>query len=217
MRYDYKVIAVDKSAGPSFIDGDIESNLRVLGEAGWELMSVYGGKAYLKKCASNGLPQGCAKACGNCKAFKAAPAAEKETGELPNGWCEKHKLAMLVTSACEDFAQKDLPGAPTPIPAGALQDENSAFHWQPKTEIGEKKIQAITNQVAGVKSDEHKHQVIVITDAKGRVVRGKTNMINGHEHNVTILGMTEEADGHTHRFDLPQMVSDHSRTHEFPK
>ena len=206
MRYDYKVVALEKSGHPNLAEGRVEDNLRSLGAEGWELVSIHNGEAFLKKCLSNGAPQGCAKACGNCKLFKPAQPTEKSDGEIPTGWCEKWKLAMLVTGGCDEFAMKDLPGAPTPIPAGALQDENSAYHWQPKTELGEKRIEAITGQVAGIKAPSHKHEVIAIVDKKGNVIRGKTNMVNGHEHEVTFLGMTGAADGHTHTFEVPQMV-----------
>lgn len=205
MKYEYKAVSADFRT-------DLEE-LNKLGSEGWEVCGLIGNQALLKKCASGG-PTGCAKACGNCKLFKPVQPTEKSNGEVPSGWCEKWKLAMSVMGACDEFAMKDLPGAPVPIPAGALQDENSAWHWQPKTELGEKRIEAITSQVAGVKAPSHKHEVILIVDKNRNVIRGKTNMVNGHEHTVSYLGMTGEADGHTHTFDVPQMVGD-TRTTEF--
>lgn len=162
MRYDYKIVGVDKSVDPRFPDGNVEDNLRVLGLEGWELVNILDGKAYLKKVLSDAKP---APKCPSCE-----------------------KLA------------KDLPGLHEPTAASATPDENSAWHWTARSEFGEKRVEAITNEVAGVKSPEHKHRVVCIVDKDGKVVRGQTDMVNGHAHQITVPGMTDDADGHTHTF-----------------
>jgi hypothetical protein len=57
-----------------------------------------------------------------------------------------------------------------------------------------------------VSAPSHKHRVQTIICKKGRVIRGKTDMVNGHFHVVTILGMADEADGHTHSFVVPDKL-----------
>ena len=86
----------------------------------------------------------------------------------------------------------------------SVPDEVSAWHWMPRTEVGEKRIEAVTSQVAGIAAPEHKHRVMVIRAKDGSVVRGKTDVVNGHDHPVLVMGMVEESDGHTHTFLLPQ-------------
>lgn len=143
MKYDYKVVSVEKSENPLFPEGNVEDNLRSLGAEGWNLVSVVGGKAYFKK---------------------------------------------------------EIPGGNEPNGASIPPDENSAWHWQARSEYGEKRVEAITSQVAGVKSPSHKHRVICILDKDGNVVRGQTDMVNGHMHTIKVPGVTEDADGHTHHF-----------------
>lgn len=191
MRYEYKVVGVAPAT--------VEDTLKALGDEGWELASITGSTLYFKKAISNGVPTGVAKACANCKHFSVPQGVEKDMKAETPGWCDEWKLAMCVTGACERFALKDaIPGSRTPLPAGSVPDEESAWHWQARTEFGEKRVEAITSQVAGIRSPEHKHQVIVIVDKNGGIVRGKTNMVNGHEHKIAVMGTTEEADGHTH-------------------
>lgn len=197
-----------------------------LGEQGWELVSIEGPIAYLKRGLSNNGPSELAKVCSNCSCFQ--ECAEKDASGQAFGTCADWKTAVTATATCDRFAEKaygqaegqaspyqDVGGRPTSqsaglIPAapvvrdsaaGAPPDSESAWHWQPQTDFGEKRLEATTDQVGGISSPDHKHKVVAILDKDGKVVRGKTDMINGHEHSVTINGMCEEADGHTHIYD----------------
>lgn len=170
--------------------------LKQMGEEGWELVSVVDGNAYFKKCLPGGSPVGMAKACANCKHFKAQDAKEA-SGELA-GWCGAWKLTMSAMGACDQFTLKDISGAVTSNPGPAQVDEQSAWHWQSRPEFGEKRFEAITTQEEGIRSPSHKHRLVVIADKNGQVIRGKTDMVNGHDHNINVMGTTAEADGHTH-------------------
>jgi len=196
MKFDYTTVkATDLTA------------LKSRGEEGWEACAVIGADVLLKRASSNGVPQGMAKACVNCEHFSTQVAEKDRNAESP-GWCAAWKLAMIATGKCDEkFVQKvqpeGYPGAVHPLPAGAVPDHDSAWHWQPRTELGEKRVEAITDQVSGVKAPEHKHRVLVIMSKDGKVVRGKTDMVNGHEHAIDLIGSTEEADGHTHTWEIP--------------
>lgn len=191
MKYEYTTVKVDIEA------------LNKLGDEGWDVCALIGSDVLLKKCLPSGCPSGAARACSNCKHFSTQVAEKDKNAETP-GWCGEWKLAMQITGSCDKFVQKDgIPGAVTPLPAGAVPDHQSAWHWQPRTELGEKRVEAITNQVSGVTSPEHKHRVLVIMDKNGKIVRGKTDMVNGHEHNISFLGLCDEADGHTHTWIVP--------------
>lgn len=205
MRYDYKTI------NTPIIGGIPEADLQRLGADGWELVAVKdGGRAYLKRPAQDARPSGIAKACANCRHFS-LPSGVKEASADSSGWCGEWKLAMTATGTCGQFSERpadvvaekvnsEIPGANVKLPAGAIPDEDSPWHWQPQTDLGEKRIEAVTDLVGGVLSPPHKHRVIVIARKDGAVVRGKTDMVNGHFHTVTILGVTDEADAHTHIF-----------------
>lgn len=198
MRYEYKTVKANLA--------DLGA-LNKMGEEGWEVCAVIGTDALLKKCLPNGCPSGAAKACSNCKNFSTQVAEKDQNADTP-GWCGEWKLAMSMTGTCEKFHSKEgIPGALTPPPAGAVPDHQSAWHWQPRTELGEKRIEAITDQISGVSSPEHKHRVVVIAAKDGKVVRGKTDMVNGHDHTINHLGMTDEADGHTHTWVVQGKVS----------
>jgi hypothetical protein len=192
MKYEY---AVHQAPGLDII--------KKFGDEGWELVSVDGGTAYFKKeISTSEKPKGCAKVCANCKCFTAQ--ADKEASIEATGMCSDWKLAMTATGSCEKFVEKEIMGAVKSLPAGSVPDEVSAWHWQPRTEFGEKRVEAITSQEAGANSPDHKHRVVVIRDKNGKVVRGKTDMVNGHDHPISFMGMADEADGHTHTFELPQ-------------
>ena len=181
------------------------SDLNKRGEEGWEACAMIGDEVLLKKSILNGVPTGLAKACANCKHFSTQVAEKDRNAETP-GWCGSWKLAMLTTGTCDKFEKvspEGFPGEVHPLPAGAVPDEDSAWHWQPRTELGEKRVEAVTNQVAGAAAPEHKQRVVVIRSKDGKVVRGKTDMVNGHDHTINFVGMTEAADGHTHTWVIP--------------
>jgi hypothetical protein len=182
------------------------NDLNKRGDEGWEACALIGPDVLLKRAVLNGVPQGVAKACVNCQNFSTQVAEKDMNAETP-GWCASWKLAMTAVGTCaEKFVNKinpeGFPGAVHPLPPGAVPDHDSAWHWQPRTELGEKRVEAITDQVAGAKAPEHKHRVLVIRAKDGKIVRGKTDMVNGHEHKITLLGMTEESDGHTHTWQV---------------
>lgn len=172
--------------------------LKMMGEEGWDLVSVDSGRAYLKRPIVKSKPYGCAKMCANCKCFSAQ--SDKEASLESAGWCSDWKLAMSASGSCEKFVEKEMVGTVKSLPA----DESSAWHWQARTELGEKRVEAVTDLVAGVQAPQHRHRVIVIRDKNGNVVRGKAESVNGHSHTISFMGMTDEADGHTHTFEIPQ-------------
>lgn len=229
MKFEYTTLDLEKAA-PAHERADRRrseflKSLQGLGEEGWELVSVEGPIAFLKRAVVNGAPTTLAKVCSNCRCFQ--ECAEKDASGQTFGNCIDWKMAVGGSGSCDRFAEKaygqaegqaapyqPVGGRPTgqsagPVPAGpvvrdsagAPPDSESAWHWQPRTEYGEKRLEATTDQIAGVESPEHKHKVLAILDKDGKVVRGKTDMVNGHEHPVAINGMCEEADGHTHTYD----------------
>ena len=193
--------------------------LKSLGNEGWELVSVVETTAYLKRRATSPAPvDGLAKVCSNCECYE--EIAEKDADGRAAGSCSAWKMAMAASAHCDQFVVKaygesgppDSPFYPPGVPGDQAEgqaqsgpglsppDEESPRHWQPQTEVGEKKLEAITTQISGVESPEHKHRAFVILDAEGGVVRGRTDIVNGHAHEVSIHGMVEEADGHTHTY-----------------
>lgn len=199
MNYEYRT---EPALGMTLLPEKFEPLLKMLGEDGWELVSVDSGRAYLKRPIVKGKPSGCAKMCANCKCF--APQSDKEASLDSAGWCSDWKVAMLASGSCEKFSEKEV-GTVKSLPLGAVApDDESAWHWQARTELGEKRVEAVTDLVAGVQAPQHRHRVVVIRDKNGNVVRGKAEMVNGHSHTISFMGMTDEADGHTHTFEIPQ-------------
>ncbi len=47
---------------------------------------------------------------------------------------------------------------------------------------------------------EHEHEFIVTMDDEGTFLGGRTNMIQGHYHEITKGTVTNESDGHAHRY-----------------
>lgn len=50
--------------------------------------------------------------------------------------------------------------------------------------------------------DGHVHAFVVLVDENNRPLSGGTEEVNGHSHTITTHTVTDEADGHTHRFNL---------------
>ena len=82
----------------------------------------------------------------------------------------------------------------------AAEGQNTLSGWVADSAKGEKSIEAITSEDSGLKGSEHKHRVKTIVDNDMKVLRGITDEVDGHVHDVTILGTVEETDGHTHTF-----------------
>lgn len=164
-----------------------EEELNTLGKEGWHVSAAVGDQIIMVKQV--GKPEGVARVCSNCGSF---PDAEKDEA----GKCPEWGMLMEPGGTCEKFTLRE---AEKSVP-----DEDSAWHWEPRTEIGEKRIEAITSQDKGAVAPEHKHRVVVIRASDGSVVRGKTDVVNDHDHMILFMGMTEESDGHTHTFVLPQ-------------
>jgi len=177
MRYLHKVMSL-----PS------EAELNTLGQEGWHVSAAVGDQIIMVK--SVGEPEGAARACSNCASF---PETEKDSEA---GKCPEWGLLMEPGGTCEKWNRREM--------EKSVPDEDSAWHWTARTDIGEKRIEAITSQDKGGVAPEHKHRVVVIRAADGSVVRGKTDVVNEHDHEILFMGMTEESDGHTHTFVLPQ-------------
>ncbi len=56
-------------------------------------------------------------------------------------------------------------------------------------------------------NDGHTHEFMVIVDENNRPMSGGTTDTNGHSHLIKIHSITEEAEGHKHRYNLIQKVS----------
>ncbi len=205
MQYEYKSMRLPVADGEEFVRHHdvVAKEFSELGVDGWDLVSIKEDIAFFKRVIPNGKPVGLAKVCSNCKCFQPAEETEKDIEDRASGWCSEWKLAMAGMGTCNEFVEKNWT-ASVPNPTASAPDEESAWHWLPRTDVGEKRVEAVTSQVAGIQSPSHKHRVVVIMDRHGSVVRGKTDMINGHDHNISLIGMADEADGHTHTFEIPR-------------
>lgn len=180
-RHVYKVISASNAS-------DDEALLNELAKDGWVLAGGTGGNLYLMK--SDGGPEGAVRKCSTCASF---PETEKDSEAAK---CPEWNLLMEPGGTCDKWSSR--------VTEKSVPDEVSAWHWGARTEIGEKRIEAITSQDNGAVVPEHKHRVVVIRGSDGSVVRGKTDLVDGHDHVILFMGMTEESDGHTHTFLLPQ-------------
>lgn len=52
--------------------------------------------------------------------------------------------------------------------------------------------------------DGHVHDFFVLVDTSNRPVEGGTSETDGHYHTITTHTLTDEADGHTHRYNIVQ-------------
>lgn len=50
--------------------------------------------------------------------------------------------------------------------------------------------------------DGHVHEFLIMVDENTRPISGGTNEVNGHSHTITTGTVTDEAEGHTHRYTL---------------
>lgn len=53
-------------------------------------------------------------------------------------------------------------------------------------------------------NDGHVHEFMVTVDENNRPIEGGTSVTNGHSHLITTHTVTEEEDGHSHRYNLVQ-------------
>lgn len=53
-------------------------------------------------------------------------------------------------------------------------------------------------------NDGHVHEFLVMVDEENRPISGGTSETDGHSHVITTHTVTDEADGHTHRYNLVQ-------------
>ena len=86
----------------------------------------------------------------------------------------------------------------------AAENENDEplLAWKANSAAGEKRINSVTTQDAGPDGVTHAHRVVAIVDGENVVVKGGTDMVDDHVHPVSILGVVEEAAGHTHLFSV---------------
>jgi hypothetical protein len=194
-RYLHKILSAS---------GVDEAVLNTLGKDGWCLTTSAGDRLFLVKIVDVPPHKACGdQHCANCGNFP-------EKSQYAVAKCQRWGVSVQGSggSGCDTYMEKQaVVVADTGTPTIGPKDDPSAWHWQPRTEDGEKRVEAITTQDTGVVAPSHKHRVLVIRSKDGKVVRGKTDMVNGHYHGIMTMGMTEEADGHTHTFD----VSDKAR------
>lgn len=93
---------------------------------------------------------------------------------------------------------------PSP-PSRPLLTVENAMVWTPDTTRGEKRLVSLSSQDSGLASSPHTHRVLVIVCEKGKIIRSIVDAVQGHNHPITVLGMLDEADGHTHTHD-PKML-----------
>lgn len=194
-RYLHKILSAS---------GVDEAALDTLGKEGWCLTASAGDRLFLVKMV-NVSPHMLGderRYCADCANFP-----EKSRDAV--GKCAKWGVTVQGSGTdCDTFTgriAKDH-GEQGGGHGEAVSDDLSAWHWQPDTNAGEKRIEAITSQDAGITAPAHKHRVQVIVCKKGKVIRGKTDMVNGHAHAISFIGMTDEADGHTHVWSVPAKV-----------
>ena len=216
-KYEYKVVDLSTATACGTAEKSVsacdlaERSMRSLGQQGWDLVSIVGDRAYMKKEIDDGSPRGAARICANCSKFDDSKR-EKSDAFGVSGMCAVHKIAMMPGGTCDSFAQRSSIGVGADASVSKAkddpkkdvpQDEESAWHWQPRTEIGEKRVEAVTSMSEGVKCPSHSHRLLAILGRDRAVVRGKTDMFDGHEHAVPMVGSVEEADGHSHVWNLP--------------
>jgi hypothetical protein len=74
-----------------------------------------------------------------------------------------------------------------------------------KTEI-EVEIPPVLSGKTSKSDDGHEHEFYVTYDPEGNLVGGRTNEVNGHSHQVRKGTVTEEAQGHRHRFSFVESL-----------
>jgi hypothetical protein len=86
--------------------------------------------------------------------------------------------------------------------AAENQADEPLFTWVADEKSGERRINSLTSQNAGPGGTEHSHRVVAIVNRDMNVTRGATDTVSNHSHPVTMLGVVDEADGHTHVFNV---------------
>lgn len=56
------------------------------------------------------------------------------------------------------------------------------------------------------KSEDHDHKFYVAYDDAGKFLGGRTDSVNGHVHLIKAGTVTEEVDGHTHKFSAVDLI-----------
>jgi len=85
-------------------------------------------------------------------------------------------------------------------PNVAAEGQNIVGGWVADESKGQKKIESITSLDAGPDGTSHKHRAAVVVGPNMEVIVGTTDTVNGHSHGINMVGVTAEADGHTHTF-----------------
>jgi len=78
----------------------------------------------------------------------------------------------------------------------------SLLGWVADSEVGQKKLEAISSTNSGLDGVSHSHRVIVIVDKNMEVLKGTTDEVDGHIHPITMVGVLDEVEGHTHTFSV---------------
>lgn len=84
----------------------------------------------------------------------------------------------------------------------AAEGQNMLTDWVADPSQGQRKIESITSEDDDLKGVAHKHRVVAIVDRGMVVLHGATDAVNGHVHGVNMIGVVDEADGHTHTFEV---------------
>jgi len=72
----------------------------------------------------------------------------------------------------------------------------------PVTKLGFKEVATISSRDAGIKSSEHQHMLKCVVGKEAKVESFEVQQVDGHTHEIKMLGVLDEADGHTHTFEV---------------
>ena len=200
MRWEYQILP------SSDLDSDV---LNKMGSEGWDLVLLVKQDLVFKRSLSGGGggPVGLVKVCGNCTEF------DVNKSDSSTGRCSKYGAVMNEYGHCDDgwihkaVTKKDTPAdKPSDVPAIATE-EVSPWHLRANTLAGERRLDAMTDLSEDPTGQpaSHRHRVVAVVTGENKVVKGMTDMVEGHVHEVKYIGMLEEKAGHAHTWKAAQL------------
>lgn len=132
------------------------------------------------------------------------------------------KGASIVESFISRKDDPDFPIEGSWVVGVYVGDDPKVWEMIQKNEINGFSIQALVTReqaeleidlppvISGTtsKSEDHTHEFFVSYDDEGKFLGGKTNIVNEHFHTIVRGTVTEESNGHSHRFaHIEQLVS----------
>lgn len=77
-----------------------------------------------------------------------------------------------------------------------------ALSWTRAVVLQNLRNRQVQGTTAPDPNDGHTHDYVVLLDALNRPVAGGTSVVNGHSHTIASHTVTNESNGHTHRFQV---------------